>query len=178
MHTATEKRRYPIGQYIPLLSFDAFAINESIAQIQALPAQLHTLLAAIQPNQESWTYRAQSWTIRQIVHHLADTHLNGFVRCKLAFTAACPTVAPYDENAWSQTCDATEQPLIHSLSILNGLHARWSNLLLSNMHLLTVKHYYHPQLQQNMYVWQDAHKYAWHGLHHLAHIQLALQDHS
>jgi DinB superfamily len=103
--------------------------QDMIAKIQRLPADLEVAVKGLHKRQLDTPYREGGWTVRQVIHHLADSHLNGFVRMKLILTEERPTLKPYDQNAWAETVDVTQTPILSSLAILKGLHARWSALL-------------------------------------------------
>jgi DinB superfamily len=103
--------------------------QDMMAKLQRLPADLELTVSGLTQRQLDTPYRADGWTVRQVVHHLADSALNGFVRMKLVLTEERPTLKPYDQNTWAQTVDVTQTPILSSLAILKGLHARWSVLL-------------------------------------------------
>lgn len=103
--------------------------QDMMAKIQRLPADLEVAVQGLNEKQLDTSYREGGWTVRQVVHHLADSHLNGFVRMKLILTEERPTLKPFDQNTWAQTVDVTQTPILSSLAILKGLHARWSALL-------------------------------------------------
>jgi hypothetical protein len=115
-------------------------------KIQRLPGDLEMAVEGLHERQLDTPYRQGGWTIRQVVHHLADSHLNGFVRMKLLLTEDRPTLKPYDQNTWAQTVDVTQTPILSSLAILKGLHARWSVLLGSLPEASFQRAAYHPEI--------------------------------
>jgi DinB family protein len=114
--------------------------------IQRLPANLEVALKGLNDRQLDTPYREGGWSIRQVVHHLTDSHLNGFVRMKLVLTEEQPTLKPYDQEAWARTADAVQTPILSSLAILKGLHARWSALLESLPESSFQRTAYHPEI--------------------------------
>ncbi len=126
-------------------------------------------MTGLNEEQLNTPYRDGGWTVRQVVHHLADSHMNAYVRFKLALTENEPTIKPYDEAAWAETADVRESPIEVSLALLENLHARWVALLQSMSEADFARQFRHPQLgavplEKNLAL------YAWHGRHHVAHI--------
>jgi hypothetical protein len=114
-------------------------------------------------------YRPSGWTVRQVVHHLPDSHLNSYTRCRLALTEDAPTIKPYDEAAWAELSDAKTGPIAPSIALLEGLHARWTCLLRGLSDAEFARTFRHPELGEVRLDW-TAGLYAWHCSHHLAHI--------
>ena len=166
---ALERLRYPIGRFREDPHPTPEKHERWIARIAALPGELRTLVQDLSDRQLDTPYRAGGWTIRQVVHHLPDSHLNAYVRTKLALTEDAPTIKPYDEAAWAQVSDACSAPPEPSLRLLEGLHARWVATLrpLDAAALLRTLH--HPESGTLTVSWIIQH-YAWHGRHHHAHI--------
>jgi hypothetical protein len=117
-----------------------------IGNIQRLPANLEVAVKWLNERQLDTPYREGGWTIRQVVHHLADSHLNGFVRMKLILTEERPTLKPFDQDAWAQTADVVHTPILSSLAMLKGLHARWSAVLESLPESSFQRAAYHPEI--------------------------------
>jgi hypothetical protein len=140
-----------------------------IGDMQRLPANLEVALKGLNDRQLDTPYREGGWTIRQVVHHLADSHLNGFMRMKLILTEEQPTLKPYDQEAWARTADVVQTPILSSLAILKGLHARWSALLESLPESSFQRTAYHPEIGEitldDLLV-----THARHGGNHLAQI--------
>lgn len=164
--------RYPIGQ--PQLPAAFLATAERMALIQQvaeLPKQLTAAARAVGGVGLELPYRPGGWTGRQVIHHLADSHLNAYVRFRLALTEDNPTVRPYDEGAWAELPDVAATPITVSLTLLDALHSRFVTLL----HHLTDEQwqrtFYHPGNQRTSTLEQTLALYAWHGRHHLGHLQ-------
>lgn len=160
--------RYPIGKF----SYDAAAgmkqINEWIADIERLPDQLVKAVIDLTEQQLNTPYREKGWTLRQVVHHLADSHLNALIRTKLLLTEDEPLIKPYDEKKWATLRD-NELPAEVSLNILKGLHSRWVRILKFTGGEDWDRVLNHPENGQ-MSLKRITALYAWHGKHHLAHI--------
>ncbi|MGE3275046.1 MAG: YfiT family bacillithiol transferase [Vicinamibacterales bacterium] len=164
--------RYPTGR----LTFTATPSDADraqwIAAIGALPAELKATLAALPPGALDRPYREGGWTVRQVVHHLADSHVNAYCRMRLTLTETDPTVRPYEERAWAELPDAkTGDPAV-SVALLEALHARWHALLLTLAPGDFTRPARHPEHGAISLDWL-LQVYAWHGRHHLGHIKLA-----
>jgi len=165
--------RYPIGrpaQGGPVTSADR-AIW--IAQIEELPARLEATLAEVQVGALDRAYRVGGWSIRQVVHHLADSHLNAYIRFKLALTEENPTIKPYDEARWAELPDVSATPPDISVALLRALHRRWTELLRHLPEAAFERTVHHPDRDRKMSLNELIRIYAWHGDHHLAHIRIA-----
>jgi hypothetical protein len=171
MDTADESLRYPIGRP-PVLDGPATAAQraERIASIEALPQRLRGEVRGLTTEQWSTPYRPDGWTVRQVVHHVPDSHLNAYIRFKLALTEEVPTIKPYDEAAWAKLPDSTATPPDLSLALLEALHARWVVLLGALPESAYAKRLRHPQHGRLFSLDEMLAQYAWHGEHHLAHI--------
>lgn len=161
--------RYPIGEFDPPATIDSALTNEWIAAIEALPGDLSRAVAGLDSAQLATPYRDGGWTVRQVVHHVADSHLNAYVRCKLAATEAVPTIKPYEEAEWAELADAREADVAISLALLTALHARWTLFLRSLSDALLERTLVHPVSGVHT-LRKMCGLYAWHGRHHLAHI--------
>jgi uncharacterized damage-inducible protein DinB len=161
--------RYPIGkfeaQYDPTPAHRA----ESIDAIAATPAKLRQSVAGLTEAQLETRYRDGGWTVRQVIHHVADSHMHSYARFRYALTENSPLIKPYDEVAWAELPDAKEAPVELSLGLLDALHARWSYLLRSLTAEDFTKVFRHPALGV-MTLEKNVQLYAWHGRHHTAHI--------
>jgi DinB superfamily len=120
--------------------------QDMLAKIQRLPPDLEVAVKGLDERQLDTPYREGGWTVRQVVHHLADSYLNGFVRMKLMLTEERPTLKPYDQNTWAQTVDVTQTPILSSLAILKGLLARWGTLVESLPEVSFQRPAYHPEV--------------------------------
>lgn len=171
--TNLEKLKYPIGQFEHQGEITAEQIAYWIKDIEGLPQQLRKAVQNLSEEQLELTYRPSGWTIRQVVHHIADSHLNSFVRFKLALTEDKPIVKTYFEDRWAELPDYYQVPVEIILSFIESLHRRWVVLLKALTPEDLVREFVHPEsglvrLDKNIGI------YSWHGRHHLAHIKNAL----
>lgn len=162
--------RYPIGPF----KFEHDNLSDAeraalIAQIASAPVGLRAAVAALNDAQLDTPYREGGWTVRQLVHHVADSHMNGYIRVKLALAEDVPTIKPYDENAWVKLGDTPATPITTSLNLLDALHERWANLFRAMTPAEFARTFRHPELGTLSLNKQLA-LYAWHGRHHTAHI--------
>lgn len=160
--------RYPIGRFAPEPA-DVDTRRRAIADIAALPARLREAVAGLSDAQLDTPYREGGWTVRQVVHHLADSHLNAFVRLKLALTEQAPRITAYDENAWAGLADA-RLPIGVSLDLLAALHARWIAIYGGMDDAGFARVFMHPEYPEPQTLDRQAQLYAWHSRHHVAHI--------
>lgn len=160
--------RFPVGKFQRDTATPAHRA-ESIAAIDALPAKLRAAIEGLTDAQLETPYREGGWTVRQVVHHLADSHINAYSRTRHALAGDFPTIYAYDEARWAQLPDAHSAPLSLSLELIDGLHARWVLLLSSLSDADFEKGYLHPENGRQT-LEQVVALYAWHGRHHTAHI--------
>lgn len=161
--------RYPIGHFSAPASSIAGIRMAHIQTLRALPDQLQAAVSGLSGARLDTPYREGGWTVRQVVHHVADSHANSYVRFKLALTEDWPTIKPYDEAAWANLADSRSMPVEPSLSFINALHARWVALLESLSEEDFQRGYNHPAMgRQNLATALAL--YAWHSRHHTAHI--------
>jgi uncharacterized damage-inducible protein DinB len=166
--TELDDLRYPIGRFSRPASSDAAIRTEHIQSLRQLPEWLRAAVAGLNDAQLDTPYRDGGWTVRQVVHHFADSHANSFIRFKLSLTEDWPTIKPYDEVAWANLPDS-RIPIDGSLAFIDALHRRWVALLDSMTEEDFEKGYVHPKSgRQNLALALAI--YAWHGLHHTAHI--------
>jgi len=161
--------RYPIG---PFESVSALAPDQRRAAIEAIaevPARLRAAVANLNDPQLNTPYRSGGWTIRQLVHHIADSHMNALTRFKLALTEDAPMVKTYEENLWAELADTKTPPIDSSLALIDNLHYRWVILLRSLEPPQFERTFRHPQWGLGTVDFLLA-QYAWHGKHHVAHI--------
>jgi hypothetical protein len=161
--------RYPIGRYRPPAKIGEAERLAWIEDIERLPAELRSAVADLNEEQLSTSYRPGGWTIRQVVHHLPDSHVNSYTRFRLALTEDNPVVKPYAEAAWAELEDAKSAPIELSLTLLDCLHRRWVLLLRSLAEEQFARTFRHPELGELTLAWNLG-LYAWHGRHHVAHI--------
>jgi uncharacterized damage-inducible protein DinB len=161
--------RYPIGRFAPPPDFTHPVRGELISQIDEAPARLRDAVKRLTAEQLQTPYREGGWTLAQVVHHLPDSHMNAYVRCRLALTEAEPTIKPYDEATWANLTDASSSDIDSSLLLLEGLHQRWVNLLQRLTPDQWKRAYQHPERGRTT-LERTLALYAWHGRHHVAHI--------
>jgi DinB superfamily len=163
--------RYPVGQFSPDSDVTPAKRQGWIAQIDALPRDLAHTLSALPPELLDTPYRNGGWTARQVVHHLADSHLNAYIRIKLALTEDKPAIKTYEEQLWAELPDGRTADPVISMSILEGVHRRLTILLESLTPEQFVRRAHHPAWGEITVDWL-VQMYAWHCRHHLAHIGL------
>ena len=171
-----ELLKYPIGHYNPPANITQDTIQDWIEQIRIFPMRLYELTTEITEEQYQWCYRPGGWSIRELIHHCADSHMNAFLRLKWSLFEENPTIKPYNEQDWVTSQDVTLAPINTSLSLLDGLHERWVVLLSSLSNDQLKRGYFHPE--SNRFISLDTYvgSYAWHCEHHFRHMLLAL-DH-
>ena len=161
--------RYPIGPFSPPATFSADWRQGAIDAVEQTPARFREAVQGLNGDQLETPYRAGGWTVRQVVHHVPDSHLNAYIRLKLALTEDTPTIKPYDESLWAKLPDTTIVPLDVSLSLLESVHVRWVTLLRAMSEGDWQRRYNHPETGTHDLNHMLA-LYAWHGPHHTAHI--------
>jgi hypothetical protein len=160
---------YPIGKFVWSGPGTPEDRARGIDEIAATPAALRSAVAGLVEAQLDTPYRPGGWTVRQVAHHVPDSHLNAYVRFKLAVTEDTPTVKPYDERAWAELADVRAVPVETSLMLLEAVHARWVAFLRALGEADWARTFRHPEmgvvpLEKNLAL------YAWHGRHHVAHV--------
>src|SRR3979411_888088 len=160
---------YPIGKYEHKASLPPADRENAIAQIAATPKRLRDAVAGLSHQQFDTPYRPGGWSVRQVVHHVPDSHMNAYVRFKLALTEEEPTIKPYAEDRWAVLADTRTTPIEVSLMLLESLHTRWMRLLGSLATADWKRTFRHPELGL-MNLERMLALYAWHGRHHVAHI--------
>lgn len=160
--------RYPIGDFVHGQHIAKEDTQKHIATIAELPVKLTQLVGKWADDRLDTPYRPDGWTVRQLVHHIADSHINGYVRTKLALTEDNPTIRPYEEGDWAKLPDS-KLDITPSLMLLNSLHLRWATALDSLTELELLQTFYHPGSDRTFTLAQQAANYAWHGEHHLQH---------
>jgi uncharacterized damage-inducible protein DinB len=160
--------RFPVGPLVVPATVSPDERADAIATLAELPEKLRNAVDDLNAGQLSTPYREGGWTVRQVVHHIADSHMNAVIRVKLSLTEDWPTVKPYDEAAWANLHDV-EAPVEWSLELIESLHARWVMLLQSLKEPQWKRGCHHPE-SGSMTVEQITMVYAWHSRHHVAHI--------
>lgn len=175
MHTTndTDKLRYPIGDYKGAATFDKTKVGNEIKIISSFFDLISAETASLNENDLKRTYREDGWNIRQLVHHCADSHMNGLIRLKLALTEDKPTIKPYPEQLFAELADTINEPIESSLLIIKGVHKRLTSVFNSMNEKDFQKSYLHPQYQKEFKMFDFLGLYSWHCLHHLEHIKLA-----
>src|SRR5687768_12471946 len=161
--------RYPIGPFEYSIALTNEQRGSCIAQIAATPERMREAVAGLSDEQLNTPYRPEGWTVRQVVHHVPDSHLNSYVRFKLALTEEHPTIRAYDENLWANTDDARTAPVEVSLDLLEALHRRWVLFLRSFDDQDFARTFNHPELV-TVSVDKNVALCAWHGRQHVDHI--------
>ena len=165
-----ENLRYPIGKFSHPTNYSTEFINECIATIEALPQQLKTIVEPLNETQLNTPYRPEGWTVKQLVHHISDSHLNSYVRFKWTLTEDNPSIKAYDEKRWAELSDSKQTPVSVSLSMIKALHYRWAVLLKSLTTDDWNSTFQHPDFDTPWHLKMTVAVYAWHSKHHLAHI--------
>lgn len=168
MTTSAADLRYPIGPFTPVAPSSDVRRN-AIEEIAALPERLADAVQGLNDWQLDTPYRPGGWSVRQVVHHIADSHVNAFVRLKLALTEDRPAVTAYDEKAFAALAD-TRLPVDVSFALVRGLHARWVALYVAMANDGWERTFVHPEYQEPLTLDWQAQMYAWHSRHHVAHI--------
>ena len=162
--------RYPIGQMPTPLTFNELELKNWILDIEKLPAQLRTTTQNLVPAQLDTPYRPDGWTVRQVVHHVADSHINAYIRLKTALTEDNPTIKPYEEQLWAELPDS-KMPIEISLTLIENMHLRMVEILRGLAATDFERTFFHPGSQKTFKIATLAAMYAWHGQHHLAHVE-------
>jgi hypothetical protein len=175
MNELDERERFPIGPFERLHgALDARTRAALIDVIEQTPRTIRSLVAPLTEAQLDVAYRAGGWTIRQVVHHVPESHMNAYIRMKLAVTEEMPTVKAYDEARWAELPDVGSTPVTVSLDLLDALHRRWVPFLRGLSEAEFRRTYVHPE-QGSVPLYETLALYAWHGRHHAAHIENALR---
>jgi hypothetical protein len=164
-----EDLKYPVGKFSYSGELSAADRAKCIGQIEQTPAKMRAAVQGLSPQQLDTPYRPEGWTVRQVVHHVPDSHMNAFIRFKLAMTEDEPTIKPYMEDKWALLADVPYTPVETSLALLELLHQRWVILLKSLTPAEFARKFKHPELGPQTLDRALA-MYSWHGQHHVAHI--------
>ncbi len=167
--------KYPIGPFIAPEEITSEMIQNWIEEIEIFPQTLRDAVQNLSEKQLDTAYREGGWTVRQVVHHCADSHMNSFIRFKLALTEDNPTIKGYDEAKWAEMPDYLQLAVEPSLKLLEGLHARWVVLLRSLTPEDLKRTYFHPEKQKSIPLDETIALYAWHGKHHLGHAKIGAE---
>jgi uncharacterized damage-inducible protein DinB len=164
-----ENLSFPIGKYEPQ-AFSEQQLKLWIADIQFLPQHIENALQNLDEAQLDTPYRPGGWTVKQLAHHVADSHMNAFIRFKLGLTEDNPTIKPYEQDEWVKLADVSHIPVNVSVTLLHALHTRWAVLLKNITGRQWERTVVHPEHGRQMTLWYLLGMYAWHSRHHTAHI--------
>jgi uncharacterized damage-inducible protein DinB len=164
-----EDLRYPVGRFQKPQSLEPKQRRAAIDTIAEAPTKLRAAVAGLTDGQLDTPYRPEGWTVRQVVHHVPDSHLNAYTRFKLALTEDTPTIKPYDESAWAKLEDSKSTPIATSLALLDAVHDRWVRILRAMSGSDFSRTLKHPE-NGLMNLDQMLALYEWHGRHHVAHV--------
>jgi hypothetical protein len=167
-----ESRRYPIGKFEYGKNYSINETKRNIKVIASLPKELKKILKKISKAQLDTPYRSGGWTVRQVIHHLSDSHVNAYIRMKMAVTEKNPIIKPYDEQAWAELESGKAAPVKPSVRLLKVLHSKWIDFLESLSESDLEKGYFHPAMKRVVLLPEAIALYAWHTEHHLGHIRL------
>ena len=162
--------KYPIGRFDWKIDYSQGAVSHYVNEIETMPQHLHKAVKGLDDDQLDTPYREGGWSVRQVVHHVADSHMNAYIRFKLALTEDTPTVKPYFEDRWAELKDSHDLDIGVSIHLIENLHKRWVYLLQFLTEADWQREFYHPEHKKNIPLYRLAALYAWHGKHHVAHI--------
>ncbi len=168
--------RYPKGKYSVPESYSDQAIDSWIESLAEFPENISKLTQDLSWTQLNWQYRPEGWTIKQVVHHCADSHMNSFIRFKWALTEDSPVIKAYHEDRWAELPDSLDDNISSSLLFIQALHAKWVNLLKSLTPAELDRTFTHPETGKKITLKQNISLYAWHCEHHLVHIRQAIKS--
>lgn len=168
-----ERLQYPIGKFSPQDSYTTEEIAAFIYSIETVPVKIEEVYKKFTPKQLDTSYRPGGWTARQVLHHVADSHMNAYIRFKWSLTEDTPVIKAYNEKAWAETYETKSDPAL-SVTLLKALHAKWVTLLRSLLKEDLQKSFVHPETGKNVRLDRSIALYTWHGEHHLGHLKLIL----
>lgn len=169
-----EQLKYPIGPCQYQSEYSPQELQTMLMDIETFPERLELVLQHLSEEQLKTPYREGGWTVNQVVHHCADSHINALVRIKLALSNDHPTILPYPEDRWAEMADY-QLPFNNSMTLLHALHRKLTSLLRSLTEEELNRTYFHPQYQKEFRVKDVICLYAWYGNHHLAHVKLVAE---
>lgn len=170
-----EKLRFPIGKYVPNKNPDNETLQKWINDIQTFPNSLIEITQDLTVEQLNWKYRPNGWKIKQVIHHCADSHMNAFIRFKLAITEKIPIIKPYFEAEWAELIDSLDDDIENSINIISSLHKKWVKLLNSLNSEQLLLEFVHPEHSETFNLHENIGNYAWHSNHHLEHVKLGIK---
>ena len=166
-----EHKKYPIGEFRMPAEIHEKDLNEMMHELKEFPQRLQHLVQKFSEEQLDTPYREAGWTARQVINHLADSHMNAFIRTKLALTEEHPTIKPYNETTWAELPDSRNMPVAASMKIMEGVHLRWYQLFKNLTDKQLEKTFFHPVNEKSYTLKELLANYIWHGNHHYAHIE-------
>ena len=164
-----EALKYPVGKYIEQ-PFSEKQLQEWLLDIQDLPQLIEYAITNLDEAQLDTPYREGGWTVKQVIHHVADSHMNAYIRFKLGLTEENPSIKPYEEKLWAEMSDTKNIPINVSITLLYALHKRWYEVLKNILSEEWNRTVFHPEHKKQMTLWYLLGMYAWHCRHHVAHI--------
>jgi hypothetical protein len=170
-----EELKYPIGRYAPPQEITPKQVNLWIKDLSRFPEQIAAITNGLNDDSLAIQYRPDGWNVRQIVHHLADSHINAYTRFHLTLTEEKPIIRPYFEDRWAELKDGKSGDILLSITLLKAIHERLVFLLKSLPFSDFDRTYIHPETQKEYTMGYLLGNYAWHGKHHLAHIKLTFK---
>ncbi len=171
MEHTFEQLKYPVGRYQQPADYTPELIKEWISILKVLPSWMDACIENLDEHQLKVPYRPGGWNIQQVVHHVADSHMNAYIRLKLALTEDNPAVKPYEEAAWAELIDSQIVPVNVSVTLIHALHRRLVALLENMQPADWALTYFHPEHKRNFPIWEMVAMYAWHSRHHTEHIR-------
>ncbi len=171
-----EHLKYPIGKFEYGKSYTVADNQKHISIIEQFPATLKDLVPQLSSAQLEKCYRPDGWTARQVIHHIADSHMNAYIRVKLTLTEDTPPIKPYDESLWANLEDGKNAPVEISVQLIDALHKRWVYLLKKLSIDELQKKYFHPEYKREFKLEELLALYAWHGKHHYEHLKIILTN--
>jgi len=171
MEYTLEELAYPIGRFSPPGAYDNTLLAGWTDVIASCPAWYDAIIENLDEAQLKTPYRPGGWNIIQVIHHVADSHMNAYIRLKMMLTEDTPVVKPYNEKLWSELPDIYEVPVNISLTLIHSLHRRWVAVLRNLGAEDWNREYYHPEQEQHIPLWIMTAMYAWHCRHHFEHIR-------
>lgn len=165
-----EELKYPVGQYKKPETFTKEILDVAISVIENFPKKIKQETENLSDEQLDTPYRPEGWTLRQVVHHCADSHMNAFIRIKMVLTENTPTIKPYEQDLWAKLPDSKNLPIQPSLLIIDNVHLRWVTVLKNTDYKDFSRGFIHPEKGRELSLHESTGLYAWHCNHHLAHI--------
>ena len=176
MNPVDKNVQYPIGEMPSIKEPSRAQLNEWIENIEQFPNRLKKITDGLTSEQLNWRYRPDGWMIKQVVHHCGDSHINSYIRFKLALTEESPKIRPYFEGKWAELFDSQDDDISDSIELITVLHRKWVKLLRGLTEEDLNKEFVHPEHGTIFNLAENIGIYSWHSLHHLEHIKIAIQS--